>query len=125
MSMNKELVKSVFLMFTRRFDATPFLFFTDTAIEKVTSLIKPEYKDNIPDSVHAFAAAVAAEMLSISVCAGDNTICTELGEAVTQRDTENLMKSAQFQKNYWLGVAAPYLTDQAFVIMQTKGGCCE
>ncbi len=123
MSMNKELVKSVFLMLTRRLDATPFLFFTDTAIEKVTPLIKSEYADNIPDSVHAFTAALAAEMLSLSVCAGENTLCTELGETITQRQTDDLREAAQFQKNYWLGVAAPYLTDQAFVIMQIKGRC--
>ncbi len=114
--MNKERVKAIFLELTGKPEITPYLLYTDCAAEKVSRLIKPEFRENIPDCVHSYAAALAAQMLSFRDSAGDGLVCTEAGTAPAQRDTSDRRAAADVQADLWKAICAPYLFDEEFVM---------
>ncbi len=118
--MNKELIKSVFLMITGLRDTTPFMFYIDTAAEKVKATVKPEFSENIPNCVHAYAAATAAEMMYAAVASHDKRMCTEAGSALMSRDTKDLRTAAATQREYWKAMSAPFLYDGEFVLMNIR-----
>ena len=43
--MNRERVKSIFLTLTGEKEATPFLLYIDSAVERVSRFVKPEYQE--------------------------------------------------------------------------------
>lgn len=114
--MNKERIKAIFLELTGKPEITPYLLYTDCAAEKVSRLLKPEYAEDTPDCVHAYAAALAAQMLAGSDSAGEGIVCTEAGTAPVQRDTSDRRSSAAAQVSFWKGMCAPYIFDEEFVI---------
>lgn len=118
--MNKERVKAIFLQLTKKPEITPYLLYTDCAYEKVSRLVKPEFTENTPDCVHAYAAALAAQMLCARDAAAEGSVCTEAGSVPMQRDTSDRRISAEEAVRFWKGICAPYLFDEEFVMRGIK-----
>ena len=121
--MNRERVKSIFLTLTGEKEATPFLLYIDSALERVSRLVKPEYQEYPPDCVHAYTAAIAAELFYSAVSAGEKIVCTEAGTAAVQRNTSDRRAAAAMQVKRWREFSADYLEDEEFVMMCTGKEC--
>lgn len=120
--MNFEKVKAAFLKIFQKKDATPYITYIKAAISDTENKIRLEFREDPPDCVNLYAAAIAVLMYTNANCAGDNTVCNEEGSVTINKDTDNIRKSAAHFADYCLSLCCKYLIDDKFVMISTKGG---
>lgn len=118
--MNKEKIKAIFLAATGKKEITPYLLYIDCAAEKVSRLVKPEFAEDIPNCVYAYAASLAMQMLYSDDSAAEKMVCTEAGTIPAERSTSDRRAAAKYLTSLWKGVCAPYLFDEEFVMRGIK-----
>lgn len=120
--MNFEKVKAAFLKLFQKKDATPYIAYIKAGISETENKIRPEFKEDPPDCVNLYAAAIAILMYTNANCAGDTAVCNEEGSVLLNKDTDNIRKSAAYFADYCLSLCSKYLIDDKFVMISTKGG---
>ncbi len=118
--MNIEKVKSVFLNFLQKKDASPYIAYIESGMNKAKERLRPEFADAPPECINWYAAAEALLMYTNAECARDNTVCNESGTALINRETGNIRKSAENFADHCLSLCSKYLYDDKFVMISTK-----
>jgi hypothetical protein len=114
--LSQEKIKGFFLQMTEQQDATPFRMYLDAASSQVQQLLRPEYVENPPDLVCAYAAAQAMRMWTAVRTARVQTTCTTAGTLAVCSDFSAERAAADALCQAYLGLCSRYLQDEAFTM---------